>query len=238
MTSFGYMKVFSGQNGTSPQTLNLAAIPPSGLMLVAIGFPTVGPSVSGIAVASAGTTGTFIRINSMNGGGRSGELWLGYNFGGFPSSFVVTWAGGGGAQINETYLVADADLTIAPTINAAAPVSGTGTTLDSGLVTPAAGDLLVAMGIWASTTGASARVSTGNIFAPSTINEHQANTTYVALQEGPATAAVASRQQWTIPSVAWLGMIVAMTFAPPAAPVPAFVYKGRDTAVADAGTVP
>jgi len=238
MTSFTYMKVFTGQNGTSPQTLNLNPIPPNALALIAMGFPSVGPSVTGIAVATAGATGTFIRLNSMNGGGRTGELWLGYNFVGYPSSFVVTWSGGGSCQINETYLIADADLTVAPNVNAATPTAGTSTTLNSGSVTPVLGDLLIAFGIWASATGSSARVSTGNIFAPSTLNEHNANVTNVSMLAGPANVAVASSLQWTIPSVAWLGMALSLTFAAPPAPVPAFVYKGRDTAIADAGTVP
>ena len=234
---FHYFQSTVSNTGSSPLTLNLPnVLPPGSLLLIGVGFGAASQTISSIVIGSG--AGTFTRIGTTTGGSRTLELWLGYNFTGYPASYVVTWTGGGTAAVVGTCLFADSDLTVTPTITAGTPTSGTSTTLDSGILTPRAGDLLVAFGVYASTTAPTTRASTGNTFINWTEYAYTVGTTELSLAYAPARGAVSSRLQWTIPSVAWLGQVATLTFASPAAPAAAFVYKGRDSSTADAGTVP
>lgn len=226
-----------GSNGASPLALSgYTPFAATTVVFVLVAFPTVTPSVSGIAVTTGGATGTFSRIGNTSAGSLGLDLWIGYNFTGSPTAISVTWTGGGNAEVITTVVFCDSAANAAPTATLGTPTSGTATTADSGTVTPlAVGDVLVATAVWANTAASTARTSTGNTFA---FNQERTGTSPVAaVAFCTAQAAASSRLQWTITSAAYLGLIASLRMPAPATPAAAFVYKGRDTATADAGTV-
>lgn len=228
-----------GVTGASP--LSASGVPANAIastvQIMMIGFTTVGPAITAINItAPAGATGSFTRLALGNGGGRSYELWIGYNFAGFTGAtptFQFVWTGGGTAIITARNWMVDSACNVAPTISASGSNSGTSVTPNSGTLTPVAGDLIVACAVWASVTASTARTSAGNTFVFNSENSGSVTRVALATAVGPTVAAV-SQLSWTIPSVAWLGAIVSLTMPAPAAAVAAFVYKGRDTASADA----
>ncbi|HEY1292926.1 MAG TPA: hypothetical protein VGJ60_07605 [Chloroflexota bacterium] len=206
------------------------------LLIFTIALPTAG-AVTSITFPSG--TATTTRLAFTTSGARALEIWIAYNFsGGAPTSYTVNFTGGGTAASGVSCVWVDSDLSQgAPTATAGTPTSGTSVTADSGTITPAVGDLVIAATTWANNTASTARASTGNTFVNN--GESGSSTTIrTAVAYASATAANLSRLQWTITSAAWLGLIVNLSHFPASpTPVAAFVYKGRDSNTADAGVV-
>jgi hypothetical protein len=216
----------------------MSGIPPTGptsLMLILVGFPATGQAVTAITVTQpAGASATFAKIGQHSGGGRMLELWLGYACVGSPTNLSIAWTGAGNIMVQIIVIAADADCAILPTV-ATANNAGTSTSDNSGTITPAVGEIVVATAVWANSSNSSARTSAGNTFVWN--NERTGSATCMGMAFCSAAAAAASQLTWTITSAAWIGLIARLTMPAPAAGVPAFVYKGRDSSTQDAGDV-
>lgn len=205
------------------------------LVVVGVCLDTAAATVTSISRPNA--SGTMLKLGRVVGSSRSLELWAGWGFTpGCSGSWTITPSAGG--TVAAAYAIAaDSALNAAPIITLSAGGSGTSTSADTGSVTPAAiGHLLVAGAGWAAATASTARVSTGNTFhVPAADTSFSASS--VALAFGFARSTAASKQVWTIASNAWVALAASLELPAPAAPVANFVYKGRDTAAADAGDI-
>ena len=238
MAATQFVGADSNTGVSSPITFTLSAnltLASTSLLLILVGFPATGQAVSAITIpAPAGASGTFAQIGATSSGTRMLELWLGYGFVGTPSQVRVAWTGGGNIMVQLVGIVADSSCASLPTI-ATATNSGTSTSANSGSITPAIGDVLVATALWPNNSTSSARTSGGNTFVWNQERTHTA--TCMGMTFCTAAAAAASQYTWTITSAAWIGLIARLTLPAPAAALTAYVYKGRDTAALDAGDV-
>lgn len=230
---------WGGTSASSPLNIVANSIPTPAsttVQFIIVGFTTVGPAITAINITSpSGATASFLRLALGNGGGRSYELWMVYNCAGFTANpvYQFVWSGAGTILVQARNWAVDSACNVAPTTTASSSNSGTSVTANSGTITPVAGDLIVAGGVWAVAAASTARTSSGNTFVFATDRSGSVTGVSVAVAIGPTTA-VASQLSWTITSAAWLGAIVSLTMPAPAAAGAAFVYKGRDTAAADA----
>jgi hypothetical protein len=224
--------------GTSTATpITVTSVPPPGpqsYVLVAVVLSNNSISVTGIT----GGTGTFVLAATISSaGGRRLELWVGYNFGSSaPTSIVVSrGAGTFNAAVVARTIDILADTTVAPTFTASTGNTATSTAPDTGLLTPAVGDILFAAHIEGTgVPGSTARIHTGNSYLQNT----GAVLTNVRVETGwcEAVAAVASKEVWTVTSVEWAAIQAKWT--PPASPTPtsALLLKGLTTQAADAAS--
>jgi hypothetical protein len=220
---------------TASQVLTVPPPGPQSYLLVSV--VTNDPAVTITSIT--GGTGTFVRATFVNTAATRLELWVGYNFGqSAPTSITITKSLGAPSGMNYVFRVIDvlADTSVAPTFTVSTSNTATSTAPDSGVLTPAVGDILMAACVINSNAGSStARTHTGNAYLQNT----GANYGVVVRTEMgwcEAVAAVSSKEVWTIPSFLWAAVQVKWT--PPASPTPtsALLLKGLTTQAADAAS--
>lgn len=220
----------SGSSGISA-ALTWPSLTPGSLALVAVGCGATAKTVASITVDSG--SGTFTLVGAINSVGRRLELWIGRGFTDWSQSTTVNFdQSAGGFAVHGRLVDTSADLTIAPTLAANAGSTATSTTPDTGTLTPAVGDILIAGAVWATVTASSGHTSTGNTFLDEA-ETTDSSTLRVALAWCQASAAVASKLVWTIGSAEWAAMLGAVTLPADAAAGTGLLYKGRLTAAAD-----
>jgi hypothetical protein len=232
--SRGTVTTFSSGTQTA---VTLSAFPgPQSYVLVVVG--TNAPTITVTGVAPTSGPGLFVQLAAINSAGKRLELWVGYNFGSTPPTIItVTRSAVGNSAVVLRVIDVLTDATIAPIPTASTGSTATSTTADSGTLTPAVGDILIAAALMASTTADStARTHTGNNYLQNTGSE----LTTLRIETGwcEVIAAVASKEVWTLAaSVEWAAIQVKIT--PPAAPTPtaALLLKGLTTQAADAASI-
>lgn len=221
-------------SGTT-QALTFLPLGPGQLVLLSIGTSATAKTVSSIAVTSG--TGTFTNVNAKNGTGVRSELWIGRNFGSYPTGATVTFAQSTGAHcVVAEALDVSSDLSSAPTLNSSGGSSGTSTTADTGLyATPNIDDLCVGAAVWANGTASSARSGSPTDFVYNT-EVASSSTIRVALAWLIYEDAFsnASQVQWTISNVAWAATMGNIALAADPSAATGKLVKGRTTATADA----
>lgn len=225
----------SNNGTTTPQTVTLSNVPGrQSYVLVVVGLNALGISVTSIT----GGTGTFVKLGSGESASQHLELWLGYNFGtSAPTTITVTRPAGSTAMATHARVIdLLADASTLPSYSVNSPTTGTGTSIDSGSVTPAVGDLLFAANLQANNSSSSARTHTGNTYL------QNSGVTYAGSMRAEtgwceAAAAVASKEVWTIAiSAAWVGLQAAITPPAPPSPTSAILLKGLTTQALDAAS--
>lgn len=228
----------TNQNGSS--SIAPGVVPhPDSFIVVAASIASSGQTVS--SITSGG--GTWTRIYNGPAVGDRVEIWIGYGFPANATTVTVNYTGTGGwancvlALDYETDWAASCASTggTLPSAAANAGAQGSGTSADSGSITPAVGDLLLAACAYASQTAPSAINDTGLTLATKTQAYTGALTGSWGFLPSPAAAATATDRVWTIPSSVWSTVAVKITPGAAAPPTTGFVYKGRDTATADSG---
>jgi hypothetical protein len=214
-------------------TVTLTAPPgPQSYVLVAVGLSATTPTVSGVT----GGTGTFVQAAAINSAGKRLELWVGYNFGASAPTSIVVTRGAGTVNMAVVARTIDvlANAATAPSFTASTGQTATSTSADSGAITPAVGDLLLAGCVLASTTASSARTHTGNNY----LQNAGAGLTNVRVETGwaEAVAAASSKEVWTVTSVEWAAIQVKWTPPAPPTPTAALLLKGLTTQAADAAS--
>lgn len=203
--------------------------------------------VGNLGTASTGVTnsgsigGTWTRIANITGTGVGCEIWMGYGFnatadGVTARTTLVAFAASTKASYGQVHYELSAPVASAPTASAVT-ATGNSVTPDPGTVTPAVGDIVVAMACWANVTAPSATTDTPGAKE--------------SLQTGVATAATGTRSEfayrnrsmsttatkrtWTITSAQWAAANAKVTL-PALTEVASLAVKGFDTAAADAAS--
>lgn len=234
-----------GSSGTGGSTLTIGElVAPTYLGVVACVMP-VAAELTGLAV-TVGTAPLFGARRALRvlGSVHALELWLCW---GLPdrvgtaavNSIILTTTRSDGAVTGQyasfSAFETAAVQTSAMTSTASAGASGTSTTVDSALVTPAAdGDLVVAAGAWNTTAAATAAADTpGGNDGLAAIVTGATSAPRLHVASRLSARPVAHRRTWTIGSAAWVGGAIAVT---PVAPTPLAttrLYKGRGSRTAD-----
>jgi hypothetical protein len=214
-------------------TLPTGALRPNDIAIYGIGQDAAAATVTSIVVSTG--TGTFVQVAAIDAAARSLAIWLGYNFTGDPTAVTITCSQAGFSGVM-AHLITDRDWTTVPTVAASAGNAATSNTADSNTITPAVGDLLVAAVVIPSATADStSRTHTGNVYLLGFPGESSTIATRVEFGLTVATAAVSSKEVWTLgSSQSWAAIQACIT--PPVAtltPTAALTVKGLESAALD-----
>ena len=216
---------------SATETLQLVPLGIGHLVVMCVGTGSTSKTVSSIAPVSG--SGTFTRVGYVNASTQRLELWIGYGFSEYPSNFTITFSTSSGSHsISGICIATSSGFGSAPTITPNAGSTGTSTTVDTGLVTPVSGDLLLAAGLWANGNASSARTPTGTIFIYN--RESSYSSTYTTgVDFAQAASTTPSGLSWTVTSANWAAIAATITLPADMSTATGMLYKGRITAELD-----